>query len=215
MNKEAWPASVHGVTKSQIWLSDWTELMQRADSLEKTLMLGKIEGRRTRGQQRMRWLDGITNSMDTEFEQALGDDEGQGGLVCIAHGVAKSQTPLSDWIDWLIYICDKVEHSYIWYNCYCSVNKLCPVLCNPMDCSLPYSSVHEISQARVLVWVAIFFSGGSSWAREQTHIFCIGGQILYHWTTREALCIIYLCLILSAENKCLCLCMNNMYLSYL
>ena len=55
-------------------------LMQRADSLEKTLMLGKIEGWRRRGQQRMRWLDGITDSMDV-FEQAPGDGEGQRSLV--------------------------------------------------------------------------------------------------------------------------------------
>ena len=55
--------------------------MQRVDSLEKTLMLGKIEGGRRRGQQRMRWLDGITNSVD-EFEQAPGDGEGQGSLEC-------------------------------------------------------------------------------------------------------------------------------------
>ena len=52
----------------------------RADSLKKTLMIGKIEGKRKRGRQRMRWLDGITDSVD-EFEQALGDGEGQGGLV--------------------------------------------------------------------------------------------------------------------------------------
>ena len=52
-------------------------LMRRADSLEKTLMPGKIDGRRRRGRQRMRWLDGITDSMD-EFEQALGNSEGQG-----------------------------------------------------------------------------------------------------------------------------------------
>ena len=45
-------------------------------------MLGKIEGRRRRGQQRMRWLDGIADSMDIEFEQALGDAEGQGSLAC-------------------------------------------------------------------------------------------------------------------------------------
>jgi len=45
-------------------------------------MLGKIEGRKRRGQQRMRWLDGIINSMEREFEQTLGDSEGQGGLAC-------------------------------------------------------------------------------------------------------------------------------------
>ena len=58
-------------------------LMRRADSFEKTLMLGKMEGRRRGGRQRMRWLDGITDSMDVnEFEQALGDGEGQGSLAC-------------------------------------------------------------------------------------------------------------------------------------
>ena len=56
-------------------------LMQRADSLENTLMLGRIEGRRRRGQQRIRWLDGITNS-EREFEQAPGVGDGQGNLVC-------------------------------------------------------------------------------------------------------------------------------------
>ena len=68
-------------------------LMQRADSLEKTLMLRKIEGRRRRGWQRMRWLDGITDSMDTEFEQ-LWDRE---AWHAASHGVTKSQTGLNDW----------------------------------------------------------------------------------------------------------------------
>ena len=56
-------------------------LMRRADSLEKTLMLGKIEGRRRRGRQRMRWLDGITDSMDMGLG-GLGVGDGQGGLAC-------------------------------------------------------------------------------------------------------------------------------------
>ena len=64
-------------------------LMRRTDSLENTLMLRKTEGRRRRGRQRMRRLDGITDSMDTEFEQAPGVGDGQGSLVCCSPGVHK------------------------------------------------------------------------------------------------------------------------------
>ena len=63
-------------------LQYFSHLMWRAESLEKTLMLGKIEGRRRRARQRMRCLDGITNSMDNEFEQTPRDGEGQGNLAC-------------------------------------------------------------------------------------------------------------------------------------
>ena len=70
--------------------------MQRADSLEKTPMVGKIEGKRRRGRQRMRCLDGITNSMDVEFEQTQGDNEGYEAWHAAVQGVTKSWTQLRD-----------------------------------------------------------------------------------------------------------------------
>ena len=71
-------------------------LMRRADSFEKTLMLGKIEGRRRRGQQRMRWLDDVTNSMEVGLGRLRELVRGREAWRAVVHGVTKSQTQLSD-----------------------------------------------------------------------------------------------------------------------
>ena len=74
-----------------------------------------------------------------------------------------------------------------YYHWCCLLTKSCPILCNPMNYSLPGYSVHRILQARILERVAISFSRGPSQPRDQTHVSCIGRWILYHWATGSPL----------------------------
>ena len=91
---QSWIFIGRTVTEAQLWYFGYQ--IQRASSLEKTLMLGKIEGKRRRGWQRMRWLYSVTNSMDMNLSNP-GDSEGQRKLMCYSPRVSKSWTWLNDW----------------------------------------------------------------------------------------------------------------------
>ena len=83
------------------------------------------------------------------------------------------------------FLCIRMQSHWFLHDV-CSVAQLCLTLCDPMDCSLPGSSVHGIFQARILKWVAISFSRGSSQPKDQTHVSWLsffGRHVLYHWVT--------------------------------
>ena len=185
-------------------------LMWRADSLEKTLMLGKIEGRR-RDQQRMRWLDGITDSMDHEFEQALGDRKRQGSLACCRPWGRKGQTRLSDWTKQPKYIYDEGESESCsvmsdslgphrlyspWYSPgqntgMGSLSLLQGIIptqgSNP---GLPHCRwiLYQLSHRgcpRILEWVADPFSSGCSQPRNWTGVSWIAGGFFSNWAIHD------------------------------
>ena len=169
-------------------------LMQRADSLGKTLMLGKIKGRRRRGRQRMNWMDGITDSMDMSLNKLGEMVKERKALHAAVHGVAKNQTQLSNWTELYpsffisLRLCFKHHKYETFYNfllLLLLVAQSCLTLFNPMDYS---QAPLSIGLSRQEYWSGLPFPYPGDLPNQGWNVSLLHCRwILYHLSHQEGL----------------------------
>ena len=130
-------------------------LMQRTNSSEKTLMLGKTQGSRRRGGQRRRWLGGITDVTDVECEQAPGAD--REAWRAAVHEAAESRARLSDWTELILMISQYFETFYILHCLLTKINKMSMGKCLPSKWSSPISVLEKKEKNNHLILSTLFF----------------------------------------------------------